>query len=412
MNFRQLDQEGRLSGLPKLGYVGTDTDRYTLKVAVAAKQAGLRVVTHDDKTGWQTINLQVEDNVIDFMSARAAIAPHRANSQSRVFPNSEATLLRSDPSGKFIEQKVTLPGLPGGPALVPSLPVVSFENGHLSGGAGVLERIIRNDKPEVMQMNFGGKRGATFPSHVHQFELSANVCNTMSREDRKQMLADMSAAGLLHLPYDEIAVRFYLPDICPTDIQAHVTFAISGALSVPERFGGNLAQAEYMTDTVAITVLGGRPSIIQSVRELTGKGGKDDSIELWQVQGELVTTCLEALTTLVLSLATRNVVKRTVQNTRIKRTNKKSKPRFQGPLGAIYLSSTVIEAPDAADMEADPDHPAREGVSPRPHMRRGHLHTVVHGVGRRERRVQWFPAVFVNADPAFVADARKYVVTP
>ena len=169
-----------------------------------------------------------------------------------------------------------------------------------------------------------------------------------------------------------------------------------------------------MTDTVAITFLDGRPPIIQSVTELTGMGGKDGTTELWQVQGELVTTCLEALTTLVLSLATRNVLKRTVKNTRVNRANKKIKTtRSQGlHFGAIYLSSTVIEAPDAEDMEADPDHPAREGVSPRPHMRRGHQHTVVHGVGRRERRVQWFPSVFVNADPAFVAAARKYVVTP
>jgi hypothetical protein len=43
-------------------------------------------------------------------------------------------------------------------------------------------------------------------------------------------------------------------------------------------------------------------------------------------------------------------------------------------------------------------------------MRRGHLHTVLRGVGRRERLVHWFPAVFVNADPAFVTNARKYVV--
>jgi hypothetical protein len=49
-------------------------------------------------------------------------------------------------------------------------------------------------------------------------------------------------------------------------------------------------------------------------------------------------------------------------------------------------------------MDDDPDHPAQEGTAKRPHM--------------RGRRVQWFPAMFVNADPAFVADARKYVVTP
>ena len=114
----------------------------------------------------------------------------------------------------------------------------------------------------------------------------------------------------------------------------------------------------------------------------------------------------------MLALATRNVVKRTIENTRINNKHKQPKPQFRGPQGAIYLSSTVVEAPDAADMDDDPDHPAQEGTAKRPHMRRGHLHTVLHGVGRRERRVKWFPAVFVNADPTFVADARKYVVGP
>src|SRR5262249_54262503 len=155
--------------------------------------------------------------------------------------------------------KIMLPGLPGGPPLVPSLPVISFENGHLSGGVDVLERIVHNGKPEVVQMNFDVKPAATFPSHIHQFELSADVCGTMSPNDRKHMLADMSAAGLLHLPYDKIAVRFYLPDICPTNKRAHVTFAVSGALSVPEKFGGDLVEPECLADTVVATFLDGRP---------------------------------------------------------------------------------------------------------------------------------------------------------
>ena len=152
-----------------------------------------------------------------------------------MFSMGETQPLRFDPSKKSIDQKVTLPGLPGGPPFVPSSPVVSFENGRLIGGTDVLERIVRNGTAEAVQMNSGGKLATTFPSDIHQFELSANVCSTMSREDRKQMLADMSAAGLLHLPYKEIAVRFYLPDICPTRIRAHVTFAVSGALSVPRK---------------------------------------------------------------------------------------------------------------------------------------------------------------------------------
>ena len=83
LNFRMLEQEGRLSRLPKLGYVGTDTHRYTLQVAIAAKQAGLRAVMHDDKTGWQIINLQVEHNVIDFTTAHGTITQHRARSHQR-----------------------------------------------------------------------------------------------------------------------------------------------------------------------------------------------------------------------------------------------------------------------------------------------------------------------------------------
>jgi hypothetical protein len=73
LNLRKLEQEGRLSRLPKLGNVETSTNRYTLQVAVAAKKAGLRVVTYDERTGWQTINLQDENNVIDLASVREAM---------------------------------------------------------------------------------------------------------------------------------------------------------------------------------------------------------------------------------------------------------------------------------------------------------------------------------------------------
>ena len=47
LNFRKLEQRDRLSRLPKLGNVGTDTHRYTLQVAIAAKKAGLRVVLYE-----------------------------------------------------------------------------------------------------------------------------------------------------------------------------------------------------------------------------------------------------------------------------------------------------------------------------------------------------------------------------
>ena len=183
LHFPNLEQEGRLNCLPKLGNVGTDTHRYPLQVAIAAKNAGLRVVIYDEKTGWQTINLQDEDNVIDFASGLEAITQHRAKSHSYLYPNGATRSLQFDPRGKLIDQKVTLPGLPGGPPLVPSLPVVSFKNGHLSGGAGVHERIIRNDKDREylfgQELKSKPTTDTAIPSDQEAFKVPARPYNEM-----------------------------------------------------------------------------------------------------------------------------------------------------------------------------------------------------------------------------------------
>jgi hypothetical protein len=59
----------------------------------------------------------------------------------------------------------------------------------------------------------------------------------------------------------------------------------------------------------------------------------------------------------------------------------------------IFISRTVLEVPE--DLPLEPGTHA----SPRAHRRRGHKRRVAYGVGRAERRWQWFPAVWVNGDP-------------
>jgi hypothetical protein len=145
-----------------------------------------------------------------------------------------------------------------------------------------------------------------------------------------------------------------------------------------------------MFDRIELQTLNGKTRIV-GMNDLINTGQRKSQ----PAKVELRSICLDALTALVLALATRNVVKQTTENKRINNKHKKSKPEFRGPQGAIYLSSTVVQAPDTADMD-DPDHPAQLGSAIRPHMRRGHRHTVLHGVGRRERRVQWFPPVFIK----------------
>lgn len=251
----------------------------------------------------------------------------------------------------------------------------------------------------------------TFPTGLPLFELAPNVCNTMLPKDRDAMLADMLECDLLHLPFPSLALRFNTADIM-----------------LPHSDGKG---KEYFV-TCAVSEAQGSPLIIQTVgvaRSTEKFSVAAASIWSWvemknrrhahfvdldreegefaKLAGSVRAMCLEAVTTLLIALATRNVVKSTERNTRISNKHKQSKLHFEGPRGAIYISTTRLEAPDVSDMVQEHGTHA----SPRAHLRRGHAHTVLYGVGRRERRTQWFPAVWVNGDPGFMGDGpRKYVV--
>jgi hypothetical protein len=64
---------------------------------------------------------------------------------------------------------------------------------------------VRNLNHETWKLR---ESNSSFPTHIHLFELSPAVCKAISDEDREEMLADLVTAGLLHLPFDQIAVRF------------------------------------------------------------------------------------------------------------------------------------------------------------------------------------------------------------
>ena len=151
---------------------------------------------------------------------------------------------------------------------MPALPTVSFENGHLSGGRDVLDRIIRTGKAERVVPEFGKP---TFPSQIHLFELSPSICNSINGDDRKQMLGDLATAGLLHLPFEQIAVRFYLPDLKPKSGQkVLLTFCASGTLSIHPK-DTNLVLAEKMGERIEMKSLTGKSQIL-TVGDVAGKG--------------------------------------------------------------------------------------------------------------------------------------------
>jgi hypothetical protein len=308
------------------------------------------------------------------------------------------------------------------------------KEGRIIEGADVLMRSVAEKKDVTARVSFGHDKPWTPPggeawrrtgkpaylvsadettptNYLPLFELSKEIWDaSLTGDDRAQMLNDMQAAGVLHLPFGEIAIRFCMDD--PPDWRSkggagYITFVVSDAISLRMRPSQELtANAPIMT-MVGVETASGQIQLFDLKPHWDHDGdiqANDDSNEARVVSG-----CQEALTVLLMALATRNVVTKTENNTRIKRANKQSKPEFRGPLGTIYISRTVVELPKDMETDPTPKPPGYTGRHPRPHMRRGHQHTVLYGTKRREREVRWFPAVYVNGfDPS--ERVRKYVV--
>ncbi len=256
LKIRKLDNDGCLSRLPKVGNAETaGISPYSLRLGVAAQSTGLRVILLDQKLGFRKISPQDESLTVDFANARETLTRHRKNGHDLPAADTAVQSSRPSSSSKPIAQNLILPGLPGGPPLVPALPTVSFENGHLSGGRDVLDRIIRTGKAERGVLEFGKP---TFPSQIHLFELSPSICNSIGGDDRKQMLGDLATAGLLHLPFEQIALRFYLPDLKPKSSQkVLLTFCASGTLSIHPK-DASLVLAEKMGERIEMKSLTGK----------------------------------------------------------------------------------------------------------------------------------------------------------
>lgn len=238
------------------------------------------------------------------------------------------------------------------------------------------------------------------------FELSNELLGAMPDADAGRMFVDMEKVGILQLPYDTVAVRFWLPAMVdsfnvsnPEEVkQGYVTCIAHNPLNLVFDKDGRGNLASPCENIIYLEMLDGDfffADVAKVQRHNTDIVGLDNA-------------CGQCVADLVTALASRNVVKVESRNNRIG-TDKRPKAQFHGPQGTgiTYISRTRLSAPPASELEDDPDHPPT-GAAKRPHLRRGHAHTVAHGIGRKERRVQWYPAVFVNADPSYIPERKKY----
>ena len=260
------------------------------------------------------------------------------------------------------------------------------------------ERLKREPRTIPLSANYAAKqvRSILAGRKLHLFELSNPLMTEILRmpsEARQTELAGLRDFDLLRLPFGEhepIAIRFNLGPI------ADAMFTGINAMTESERrkaygktftavFGGAIElelENDYAMANIESQMFLEEGGLrVFDVLTSTKDGGP--------AAGILMSSYL-ALTILLLAMNDKNIVKRD----RLKDAKKKSlRGLTAGPQGVVYLSRTVLEVPE--DLPLEPGTHA----SPRAHRRIGHKHTVLYGPGRSERRVQWFPAVWVNGDP-------------
>jgi hypothetical protein len=67
------------------------------------------------------------------------------------------------------------------------------------------------------------------------------------------------------------------------------------------------------------------------------------------------------------------------------------------PQGPVWLGKDFrLDCNARAAAPGSPTGNGGSGTSRRPHWRRGHWHTVLHGEKRQSRRMQWFQPVYVG----------------
>lgn len=251
------------------------------------------------------------------------------------------------------------------------------------------------------------------------FRLSKEIIASTSTEEIKATIADMQELGIAQAPFDQM-------DILVAEGQILRLYAHEG--DDQDRFEASKKRlAESSKELIfRFDNSQGPAKIVQCFVE--GKPGHYENLGAWLEQDRkaqqappgifllregkrveeiisyekaLLVVGLDLLDILIVLLATKNIEKH-VKESKLSRLGIGSRPRHQ------YVTLLSI---GACSQRTDTSTIEDDGVARRPHLRRGHIRNQHHGPRNELLKRIWIQPVFVNADPAWIAERTAYNVS-
>lgn len=251
----------------------------------------------------------------------------------------------------------------------------------------------------------------------HHFDLSPEVVAASTYRDCMATLHDMDQFGLCHLPYPECVLSFRAANFInnnnwtpqgvgpkpPDDLTISLLLQDYFNWSPSGRNPSEIVPTFKADPVIVIQHDSGTTILVDAVKGTTSSNAlnkefgdptmKSDYFEVLMDVMSHATMCL------ITAVAASNVQKVTAVNRRAARGIGNGK--FRGPNNMVYISTTRVMAPCLG---------GGVGTSPRPHLRRGHIHTFLVGVGRSDTRQRFVAPIFVNGKGLPPPPPRQYVV--
>lgn len=247
------------------------------------------------------------------------------------------------------------------------------------------------------------------PPAVHHFHLSDALIDSTNHVDTHATVVDMAEMNLAFMPYEHCLVScrpaaflnsddWYNQentDHFPDDSIVYVL--LINDVEVRDR------DIKLVWAVNSFTIVQDSGQVRNF--DISGPPAAGFSPELWASWHKNVQELVGFMGSLfVASINAANVATSTKHNKRAARGI--GNGVFRPPMdGVIYLSTSTLAPPTFA--------PTHTGISPRPHLRRGHIHTFAVGAGRTERVKKFIAPVFVNGKSCQEPPPpRRYVIGP